>query len=269
MRNFPDMERKGAAGQNMMLEKLNYLRRRDRLTAEQIAHDAEIPLSTLNKILTGVTKRPTLHAMGRLAEIFKVPLQYLFDDTIPIDCSLCTFAAHEQLTFISERELCLVTKYRALELCAKETVDILVNQLDMYARVPDPAAAERVLLCCIAPARGEQGSYADGFLYQSIAATLPPALAEADLAIQVSSHALEPVYPQGTILALKSGRVQHDQLGAFVLNNEGFIRRLCSKKDVKKLVSINVGARPIVVREQDTLLTMGRVLGAVRTYRWL
>lgn len=48
----------------MLLQKLDYLRKRDHWTAEEISRMANIPLGTLNKILTGITKNPALRTMG-------------------------------------------------------------------------------------------------------------------------------------------------------------------------------------------------------------
>lgn len=253
----------------MLLQKLDYLRKRDHWTAEEISRMANIPLGTLNKILTGITKNPALRTMDRLAHVFRVPLHYLLDNTIPIECDLSVFAEHEQLDCISSREMKLAKRYRALDDHAKDTVDILVNQLYTRLGAASQGAEERVLLCCVAPAQGDHGSFADAFLYRSLAAVLSPCTEEADMAVQVSGDALEPIYPRGTILAIKSGEVAHNQLGVFLMNREGFVRKMYCKKGIKKLVAVNVDLRSVVVHEADELRPLGRVLGAIRNYHWL
>jgi transcriptional regulator with XRE-family HTH domain len=51
----------------MGLELINKLRRERKLKAEELAHKSGVPLGTLNKILNGQTKNPSLETVFALA----------------------------------------------------------------------------------------------------------------------------------------------------------------------------------------------------------
>ena len=54
-----------------MVKKLAYLKKRDGITSETVAARSGIPIGTLNKILNGQTRSPSLPALRALAESYK------------------------------------------------------------------------------------------------------------------------------------------------------------------------------------------------------
>ncbi len=64
----------------MGLEVINELRKSKGLTSEQLSNQSGVPLGTLNKILSGVTKDPKLETLKALAKVLNCSLND-FDDS--------------------------------------------------------------------------------------------------------------------------------------------------------------------------------------------
>lgn len=71
----------------MGLEIINELRKRKNLTSEQLAKKSGVPLGTLNKILSGVTKDPKLETLRAIAKVLECSLDD-FDDNKDILANL-------------------------------------------------------------------------------------------------------------------------------------------------------------------------------------
>ncbi len=91
-------------------ELISYYRRRSGLTLDELAEKSGVPKSTINKIIGGITKAPTLENVKSLARALGVRLSDFDDEPQLPDL----FSASEQS---------LVKKYRALDAHGKEIVD--------------------------------------------------------------------------------------------------------------------------------------------------
>ena len=85
-----------------IIRKLDYLKKRDKLTIRQIAERTGIPVGTLNKIFCGATKNPSVQVVEKLAAVFKVPVRYLIRDDIDVEFEVGACADHESLLNISK-----------------------------------------------------------------------------------------------------------------------------------------------------------------------
>lgn len=252
----------------LMVKKLIYLRKRDRLTTEEISVRSGIPVGTLNKIFAGVTKNPASHTMMKLAGVFHVPLRYLMDDSIPLEQCSTAVVEKEEVLHLSLQESEMVRKYRRLDRCTRSSIDALLEEFVFESGQPQGAMELKHLPCYISIAEGQKGTYADVLQVKALVAPIISFIREADFAVLVGDSTLEPIYPPNTVLAVKKKAARHNQLGAFILNGEGFVRKLYDKKGLRKLVSINLDQKEIVLTPQDQLRCLGVVLGAIRTYRW-
>ena len=97
-----------------MVEKLTYLKKRDRMTTEKLSLLSGVPLSTLNKILTGQTRNPAMRPIYAISRTFRVPVCYLMDDSIPIHCDLMAYAQVPGVHFFTNQEMELILKFRQL-----------------------------------------------------------------------------------------------------------------------------------------------------------
>ena len=123
------------------------------------------------------------------------------------------------------------------------------------------AAHEAELLVYDTPASAGIGHYLDGDSGQRMALRdIPP---EADFGVRIQGDSMEPRLHDGDIAFVKAApSLQNGDVGLFVLNNEGFCKRLHIDYEQKKvyLESLNVKYPPIEVTAEDTLRTVGKIL---------
>ena len=78
--------------------------------------------------------------MYAIANTFNVPVRYLIDDSIPVDCDMKAFSECEGLLNVTKDELELLSKYRRLPEHDRCTFELLLD--DFLLRLPqEPAAA--------------------------------------------------------------------------------------------------------------------------------
>lgn len=75
----------------MGLEVINELRKLKGLTSEQLSNQSGVPIGTLNKILSGVTKDPKLETLKALAKVLDCSLND-FDDSNNNTCNSKTYS---------------------------------------------------------------------------------------------------------------------------------------------------------------------------------
>lgn len=81
---------------------------------------------------------------------------------------------------------------------------------------------------------------------------------EADFALRVSGDSMEPMYYSGDIILIRSQRtVELGEIGVFVLNGAGFVKKLGRDR----LISLNKKYDDILFSENDSIYCMGKVLG--------
>ena len=252
-----------------VVEKLAYLKRKQKVNSEDLAERSGVPIGTLNKILSGATKNPALKNMYAIATAFDVPMRYLVDDEIPVECDLKAFSQDDGLLSVTEAEVELLSKYRRLPEHDRCTFDLLLDDLLACLPAAQASAACRKLLCYVPVANGLRGTYGDALELKYVAAAPDPVSSQSDFAVMLTGQSMEPVYGPGTVLGVRRTQARHNQLGVFLLNREGFVRKFYQRRDVHKLVATNVQLKDIIVREEDELRCLGVVVGALRSYRWL
>lgn len=82
--------------------------------------------------------------------------------------------------------------------------------------------------------------------------------ASATFGVRISGDSMEPAYPNGYVAWVKRAvRIDEGQVGVFVLNGDGFIKKLGRNC----LLSLNPDYQPITLNEEDELRTYGIVVG--------
>ena len=82
--------------------------------------------------------------------------------------------------------------------------------------------------------------------------------------IRISSNAMEPDYPKGCIIFVKSCiRIKNNKIGVFAFEGTMLCRRLEINKDINqvRLLAINPDYEPIIILPEQMLFTYGEVLG--------
>lgn len=247
-------------------EKLAYLKQRRGLTTEEISQKTDIPVGTLNKIFSGQTLNPSLKTLSRLFAFFQVPAHYLLDDSTPVSCSICARDESDDILMLSDRERELFFHFRQLDDYSRRHLEFFLQYLLRQSLHCNKTT--RRLICYLPICSGRSGVFADSFHFRAITVPLSPIIQAADYAIYVLTNSLEPAYPPGTLLAIKREDAEHNQMGLFVLNGEAFVRNLYAKRGIRKLVSLNVDKKNIIVNTEDDFCCLGVILGAIRNYHW-
>ena len=257
------------SGDRMSLsKKLSYLKHKEKLTTLEIAQRTSLPVGTLNKIFSGQTLSPSLKIIDRLSTLFHVPSHYLIDDEIPVGCSIGAYVESQGLLMLSEREGELFDLFRQLDEHNKQTIEWITRALARQSSKQKNSLLERRLLCYTPVAWGERGFYMDSLSFRTLSAPVCTITREADYVITVVDTALEPAYSPGTLLAVTHKAAEQNQLGVFSLNQEGFLRKFCCRRGTCKLMSLNTEFKTLTVGAHDEFLCLGKILGAVRNYRW-
>lgn len=249
-----------------MTNKLSLAKRRSGLTSAALSRRSGVPLSTVNKILSGQTVHPSPQSLERLCQALDISMGYLLDDTIPDEYYLSAQCEGSSLHYLSQQEWELVRDYGVLTVQGRQMVDALLEMLLALSPLPLPTGRRRLLLCIQPIAQGQRGALMDGFDFSILDASSDCVTGGADFAVLLTDGSMAPVYAPGTMLAVKRGTVAVNQLGLFLHNRELFPRKLSRSSGRTKLVAINVSYKDILVRPEDELSCMGAILGAVRDY---
>lgn len=80
---------------------------------------------------------------------------------------------------------------------------------------------------------------------------------------QIQEDCYEPIFRKNDVIALKKRNARHNELGIFCLNGICYIRTLFQKGEDCRLCSLNVVDSDIEVKEGDSLICVGTILGKV------
>lgn len=249
--------------ETIMTKKLSYMKRRDGLTTKMLSELSGVPVGTLNKILNGDTINPAMATMEKIAAVFNVPAQYFTNDNIPLEFETSVFVQGEGLLLISGQERRLLENYRS---CTSRGRERLSDMADFLMRVQarKKEYGHLIVLPCYVPNGSEKNrASADTFEITKIMVADEEMTQNADFAVKLLGTDMEPLYRQGDILAIKYGPVKNNQVGIFVYQGEGYIRRLSERGGVRKLVALNRRVSNTTIKPDQMLETIGTVLGVV------
>ena len=249
-----------------LTNKLALAKRRCGLTSAALSRRSGVPLSTVNKILSGQTAHPAPQSLERLCRALDISMGYLLDDGIPDELFLSAQCEGDGLHYLSQQEWELVRDYGVLTVQGRQMVDALLETLLALSPLPLPTGRRRLLLCLQPVAQGQRGALMDSFEFGVLDVPADSVTEAADFAVLLTDGSMEPVYAPGTMLAVKREAVAANQLGLFLLGRELFPRKLSRSPGRTKLVAINISYKDVAVRPEDELSCMGAILGAVRDY---
>lgn len=252
-----------------MVDKLAYVKRRAGLTSEEISRRSGVPLGTVHKIFSGQTRNPSSFSLDRICKVLGIPMQYLLDDAVSVDACIGICVESDGLQMFSERQSQLANSYALLTEHGRQTIDAVMDVLLDQAPCSYPLGSHQTLICFQSIAQGQHGLYGDSFHLRPMCAYADAVVKGADFALLLTDQSMYPVYASGTVLALKRTPPGSNQLGAFLVNRELYVRRFFYSRKKRKLVSINLEYKDVVLTDQDEYRCLGSVIGAVRNYYWL
>lgn len=229
-------------------ELISFYRRRSGLTIDELAEKSGVPKSTINKIIGGTTKAPTLENIRAIAKAMGLKLADFDNDPQPAN-------------MFSTTEQDIIKKYRLLNPEWKEAVDKI---LDIGYRTSTSTIHEEP---------EEQGKLIylfPGYSLPMSAGTGQPTEDEypenyrlvkepprgASFIAPVSGNSMEPTYHDGDKVFIHScEKIEVGEIGAFYMDGQMWIKELGEGV----LISHNPEYDPIPMK--DDIRCQGRVLG--------
>lgn len=84
---------------------------------------------------------------------------------------------------------------------------------------------------------------------------------KADFAVRITGDSMQPEYPDAKIVLVhKQASLENGQIGIFMLNGEGYIKKYHVENDTYFLLSLNPKYKPIKLTSSDAFTIVGRVL---------
>ncbi len=261
-----------------IISKLKEAKKQKRMTAEDISALTSIPVSTLNKIFSGVIDEPKFSTVVSIAAA--------------LDCPLDSLAGTDPIHALEGEEKELLLSYRSLdshgrELCSlivkKEAERIAASKQEVtatssasesapvfsktkatllpFANTKKNSVGKLTLRLFDLPASAGCGEFLDASSSSAITVAENPTTASADFAIKVNGNSMEPEYYTGDIILVREqGEVLPGELGLFVCDGEGYFKKFGGDR----LISLNCEYSDIMIKSFSDFSCKGKVIGKLR-----
>lgn len=231
-------------------EAISFYRRKADMTIDELAEKSGVPKSTINKIIGGITKAPTLDNIKAIAKALGIRLSDLDEEPELLD----SFSASEQN---------VIKKYRTLDEYGKEAVDGVLET--EHRRCREQAAATSLLdnnvlplRCSTQSASAGTGCYLGPEEWETIHVLENDLTRRASFCVPVSGDSMEPKYHDKDILVIDdSAEVEPGQIGLYTIDGDGFVKIYGGDH----LVALNP-AYPKIPLTEDTRCN-GKVIGVL------
>ncbi|WP_052446732.1 helix-turn-helix domain-containing protein [Candidatus Soleaferrea massiliensis] len=230
---------------------LQLLIEKQHTNVNELARTTGISAQTLYSIIKRDNMKVGFDILIRLSDALDVDIDYF--------CHGHSRLNRSQLS-VSEQEY--LHKFRQLNLSGQRKVhaytdDLLANPLYLLIQ-PSCIQLDFYML----PASAGTGIYLNDDAKEMLDVPSNALTQKADFAVRVSGNSMEPFFFDGDILLVQSQTViEHGEIGIFVLNGEGYVKRLYRKGNDCRLISLNLDYDDIIIEDLDTLLCRGKVLG--------
>lgn len=223
-------------------EHIRDLRKRRDLSLNEAAEKLGIKYSRLVNWENG-RNEPNLDMLIKMCDVYGVSADELLQ------------TAEEYALGLDEGKIIKV--YRSLPEGMKEFFRMMVRLFEEFVAEPEVRMIPRPIYDT--PASAGYGTFLDSSEYEMVdfpEDAVPP---DATFGVRVSGNSMEPDYPNGSIVFAKQIKnLRPGDVGIFVFNNEGYIKKLGSESN---LISINEEYDDIQVHEYDDLRVVGKVVG--------
>ena len=225
-------------------ERVKEIKKHKNVTTEMLCEKTGIAKGTLNKLLTGQTKNPSLDTIQKLADALGSSVSY-------IAYGVTEDSAHSDI----------FEKYSKLDQKGKEAVAKTVEE--QLRRMDDERAAsirKRKIFIYDVPVSAGLGSFLDSSPSQSVTLELNDITDRADYAVRVSGDSMEPRFFDGDVVIVEScGEIPVGKVGIFLYNGESYIKKFGGDR----LRSVNPKYKDMVFKEGDDITCLGLVLGTI------
>ena len=229
-------------------DRVKELKKEHGVTTVKLAQMTGIPFGTLNKLLTGQTKNPSLDTVEKIASALGSSVSYI------------AYGVEENA---AESEL--FEKYSKLDQKGKDAVNRAIDA--QLQRMEDERAAaamqigkKRKIFIYDVPVSAGLGSFLDSSPSQSVTLEVNDITDRADYAVKVSGDSMEPRFFDGDVVIVEScGQIPVGKVGIFLYNGESYIK----KYGGDRLRSVNPKYKDMVFKDGDDITCLGLVLGTI------
>ena len=271
------------------LEKLDLLMQEKGLNKNTLSQFSDIPYTTIDGWYKRGYAGAKLSTIRKLADYFNTTLDYLMRDEITDRNYGKTYNFQ-----VNSLETEIIEKYRTLDGYGKDIINTILEkelhrteeqkrerQKNMFVKEKQAS-----YLCSPVERNYPEGIYAledfkdeenrvsmpvydfgvsagtgvflDNPCYEVISMPEDRLSRKANFALWVSGDSMEPRFHDGDLVLVKiQPNVEPGEIGIFVLNGEGYIKKFGGDK----LISLNPVYEPIIITEDDALYCKGKVIG--------
>ena len=256
------------------IDRIKRLKNEKKITNDQLAEMTGIPLSTLSKILAGISDSPKLINVIAIAEALGCSIDYLVNGD------------HEGSNryILAPAEARMVEDFRSLDSYGQELTLLIISKekerirgravegvLGRSSRIlPSPSlpaldedsaiirAGKRPIPLYDLPVSAGIGIDLSEEFASELQIPDNEQTRDANFALRVSGNSMEPKFHDGDILLVhETPAVQIGELGIFLLDGAGYFK----KYDGDRLLSLNPTYAPIPLTEHGEFRCLGRVIG--------
>lgn len=250
---------------NSMIERIKELKKKKNITNAHLSDISGVPYGTLNKILGGETKEPSIIAIAKIAEAMHVTVDYFVTGKVEADSGL------------SGEEKVHLNKFRKLDTHGKEIVNYILNEeckrsveqaavkqapvpekkiSDFVPRkintTPENSALVKMKLFQLTTSGLKKDAK------QSLNINTSDLVRQADFAVKVSDDSMKNSFISGDILLVESSpQVNEGDIGIFMVNKIAVIREY----DTEKLIAHNSRYPDIQINNGAVVVCLGKIIG--------
>jgi SOS-response transcriptional repressor LexA len=245
-------------------ELISFYRRQCGMTIDELAEKSGVAKGTLNKIMGGATKAPTLDNMKAIARALGKRLADFDDEP-------------ELADMFSPSEQAHIKKYRLLDPYGKEAVDGVLDvesrrcqaERDKQAAILREQREEMEVAEEIAPpitlhqpfAQVAAAEGAGAFLlddgFDEVLVEMNKYTKQADVILKVVGRSMEPVIADGDrVLVRQQPSVRIGEIGVFVVDGQGYLKEY----QADRLVSLNPNIDDVLVGDLQSAECYGKFI---------
>lgn len=259
------------------IDRIKRLKNEKKITNEQLSELTGIPLSTMSKLLAGISEQPKLINVVAIARALGCSLDYLVNGDGECD--------HESGNryILAPDEAAVMEDFRSLDTHGKELVTMVIHkekerlylraavrptrtsrilpspEVDMFDQenTERPAGKRAIILYDMPVSAGTGIDLSEEYAGEL---NIPDneQTKDADFALRISGNSMEPKFKDGDILLVHSAEhVSQGELGIFVLDGAGYFK----KHGGDRLLSLNPAYAPIMLSDYTNVSCVGRVIG--------
>ena len=265
------------------ITRIKQIKNEKKITNERLSELTGIPLSTVSKILAGISDSPKLSNMVLIARALDCTLDYIVSGT-PQNYNNYT---------LNEEEIEFIETYRQLDGYGKDLLSVVAHkELDRIGMISEPAInkidraveterkgakilsipqsvqkdyysdfAKKTVLLYNLPVSAGPGVYLDDTLAEEISIPDNEKTASTSFALKISGNSMEPKYHDGDILLVEETEsVDIGELGIFILDGNGYFK----KYGGDRLISLNEEYGDILLKDYAEAVCCGRVVGKLK-----